>query len=72
VDPLTKLYFNDRLLAYSLRVEVNGSGNHSSLLRHGNNYVDKKFDSTSQSNILASDAKKKVLLALTASLNDVA
>ncbi len=35
---------------YYTRGEVNGSGKHSSLLRHGNNYVHKKYYNTGHSN----------------------
>ncbi len=45
VEPLTGRNYNGRLQHYKQysRVEVNGSSEHSSLLRYGNNYGHKKF-----------------------------
>jgi hypothetical protein len=37
---------NSLVRKYYTRVEVNGSGKHSSLLQYGNNYCQKKFNST--------------------------
>ncbi len=48
VVPLTGLHCNGRLIALpaKIRVEVNGSGKHSNLLRNGNNFYCERFYSS--------------------------